>query len=304
MLMNGNGLIKKGLIFALAWLGLCASAHAASYYAFLKATQEAPTPEDLQTAAHLVFKNGLRRSQPITPLNASSSFYNWLTTDDDNTFITMFPSIAAAERDMRRLGPMTGLLIEVSPDNRAFNLRRSISDLIRVIPPNQGDSRGIIERFLQALVTDIPRDLVVAGMPVPVLDPDPPVIRGENIRRATAYRNDVPVGALDRYDTDGPFVENPDTPYTGWGFTFGRPSTPFPVGHIISVAPGTDNVTFVEACGPSTSSQTSRSAAPGLYFSPAKSCKNSELIDFDQFDSLHNSHPHQDAIAPIWLLLF
>lgn len=302
MLTGRNNRLKKGLSFALACLWLPVNALAAQhYFVFLKYPGRA-TQKELEAQAHLVFQQGVHPSVPTTMTNAASQFFRWLTTDDPiNNFITMFPSIQAAREDLGRLGPMTGLLIEVSPDNRAFNLGNSIRNLRGVIP-NQGAEREAIARFLNEVENDrIPVGTLVAALPAPTPGPpEPAIVRGDRIRQATVYLNNRLRGNVSRNEADGPFVESPTSPYTASGYPFERPSEPFPAEHLISVAPGTSNVTFVEGCGPSTSFRISRLAVPDRDKSMEETCKERELIDFEEF---HKRYLRSRGSASIPLLL-
>ncbi|RUL76090.1 hypothetical protein [Dyella choica] len=288
----------------LAWVLLPMTAYALPLYWYkyvpLRAGQAA-SADQIESVVHVLFRSGISVNRPRSVRdNIALDFYNDFSNSIEHGYFTpLYPTIQEAESEARFNAPLNGILMEVAPDERAFDLRRTIDNLESAIP-NQDAERSKILRYLAAVLRHIPPRTLIAGMPLPSDDaPITPTIQGAHVRRAIIYLNDAVVREVTRNSQDPPFSEPSDT-HLAQGYEFSASPVPFPVrGPVSTVAPGTDNLTFFGQCRALTRAL-SPSTGRDHRYSQQETCK-SEMITLDEFSRRHARH--QGVTAPLTLLL-
>jgi hypothetical protein len=296
--MSGKVIKYATLAFALAWFS--ANVHAA-YYVVLRLTD---LHGNLAQRAHDIYSNGVFVSRPHRySANMASDVFGWLLHDRGSQLLPAFGSITEAERHMRSMGVEDGFLLEISPDERAFNLRQTISNLMAAVP-NHGDERAQIVRWLSNLFSDYTDSDLLAGLPLPTDQaPVARVIRGENIGQIYIYSEGIQRAPVERGPEDGPFVpgsaEHADEGYPFDPPTASSPPFPFPEGGPrVSVVMSTnhrptDNVTSLASCSALADRQASARS------NSQDSC-DWEWITMGEFNALHARHR---GVLPALLLL-
>ncbi|RUL76091.1 hypothetical protein [Dyella choica] len=302
--MNGKLIPWVALVFAWSLLSAESCARPSSHWYMAVAVPEDMTVDGLEMQAHLFFSHGAPVAQPRSIHDdIALDFYNALTASVIHPyFLLLYPTLEGAEMSERRSGPMNAIIFEVAPDERVFHFGQTMHNLKGVVPM-QGDlGRSLILRFLANAARDVGDDAAIAGMPLAVDDaPIDPVIQGAHIERARIYLNNVLVRTVDRIDQqDGPFIE-PGNSHVTEGYPFNPPRQVFPVhGRIVSVAPGTDNLTLFGPCN-------TQGPAPirSGRFDRKRSLENacpSEMTSLDEFNRRHVRH--EGIMVPVTLLLW
>jgi hypothetical protein len=295
--MSSKMIKYVALVFALTWFSL--DVHAA-YYVVLRRTDP---EEGLRKLAHAVYRQGVPVSRSPHSYSANMAFniFSWFLHDRGSELLPVFFNVSDAERQMRRAGIEDGLVLEISPDERAFNLRQTIRNLMAVVP-NQGGERTQIARMLGSLFNDYAEDDLLAGIPLSTdQTPVNPVIRGENIWRIYIYTRGVQRQQVERDPQDGPFIPG-SAEHAAEGYPFDPPtaSSPlFPVaGPVVSVVvpPNrrpTDNLTSLASCSavPDRQAQARSHSQTGCEW---------EMITTQEFNARHARHL---GIVPALLLL-
>lgn len=139
--------------------------------------------------AHTFLENGL----PVDPRHqgtrhdVANDVFKWLSDEQPTrNFYPVFSTDQGARARAQRRGELNGILLEISPDERAYNLIETIRNL-DAVTINEGAERAALSSFFNSAIDGLSHDTLLTGMPplATETDQDPvqTVVRGTNMRR-------------------------------------------------------------------------------------------------------------------------